>query len=44
MARISVSAAEKERAGRRRAMFRRRRKDISVTWFVSDLKESAGST
>lgn len=40
---ISVSAAEEERMGRRRAMLRRWKKDVLVTWLMCDLKESAGS-
>ena len=40
---ISVSAADGERVGRRRAMFRRWKKDVLVMWFMCGLKESAGS-
>ena len=40
---ISVSAAEDERVGRRRAMLRRWKKDVFLTLFMCDLKESVGS-
>lgn len=40
---MSVSAAEEERVGRRRAIFRRWKKDVLVTWLMWDLKESVGS-
>ena len=40
---IRVSAAEGERVGRRRAMLRRWKKDVLVTWFMCDLKESEES-
>ena len=40
---ISLSAAEEERVGRRRAMFRRWKNDILVTLFMCDLKESVES-
>ena len=40
---ISVSAAEEERVGRRRAMLRRWNKDVFLTLFMCALKESLGS-
>ena len=40
---ISVSAAEDERVGQRRAMLRRWKKDVFLTLFMCDLKESVGS-
>ena len=40
---ISVSAAEDERVGQRRAMLRRWKKDVFLTLFMCDFKESVGS-
>lgn len=40
---ISVSAAEEERVGRRRAMFRRWKKNVLVMLFMCDVKERVGS-
>ena len=40
---ISVSAAEDERVGRRRAILRRWKKNVFMTLFKCDLKESVGS-
>ena len=40
---VSVSAAEDERVGRRRAMLQRWKKDVFLTLFMCDLKESVGS-
>ena len=40
---ISVSAAEDERVGRRRAMLQRWKKDFFLMLFMCDLKESVGS-
>ena len=40
---ISVSAAEDERVGRRRAILRRWKKDVFLTLFMCDLKQSVGS-
>ena len=39
---ISVSAAEDERVGQRRAMLRRWKKDVFLTLFMYDLKEWGG--
>ena len=40
---FSVSAAEDERVGQRRTMLRRWKKDVFLTLFMCDLKESVGS-
>ena len=38
-----ISAAEDERVGQRRAMLQRWKKDVFLTLFMCDLKESVGS-
>ena len=40
---FSVLAAQDERLGRRYAMLRRWKKDVFLTLFMCDLKESVGS-